>query len=507
MLKSVEEPETVEDRPAGARPEPGGVAAAMRTVVQAVLMVAILAGSYLVMERMIAAAPERTTRPQPEISVPVQAMFASTGDQRPMVSLFGEVTAGRTVDIRPPASGEVVQVNPALSAGDRVEAGALLFAIDPFNAEIALAEARAGLAQTDATIAEIAARLTSERAQLDIARDQLALARNDLARAERLRSNGALTARQVEDRTLVVSQREQSVSQRVNNIAIEQARLDQQRAVRTRQRLGVRRAGRNLDDTTVRAPFAGVIRSSTVETGRIVAAGDVTVAMYDDTALDVRFTLTDAQYGRIATDTDPLIGRGVSLVWTVGHVDYAYTATVDRIGADIAADRGGIDIYARIAMSDAPVQLRPGAFVAVSVPDRLYADAVRLPETALHGTDTMYVVEQGRLARRTVEIVAFEGSDVIVGAGLVDGDQVLTTRLSNVEDGLRVTVAGAGAGQAAPPDPGSPVTGGRSPPETIAAAKRISGLTDDQWNALTGRERRSYLRQARETAGGRARGG
>ena len=492
MLKSVKEPYIVEDRPAGAPPGRGGVAMAMRAAVQAALMAAILVGSYVVMERMIAAAPERAAPPRPEVSVPVEAVLASAGDQRPMIGLFAEVTAGRAVDIRPPASGEVVEINPALSAGNRVEAGELLFAIDPFDAEVALAEARANLAQTEAAIAESVARLTSERAQLDIARDQLALARNDLARAERLRSNGALTARQVEDRTLVVSQREQSVSQRVNNIAIEQARLDQQRAVRTRQELGVRRAGRDLGDTTVRAPFAGVIRSSTVEAGRIVAASDVAVAMYDDAALDVRFTLTDAQYGRIATDADPLIGRGVSLVWTVGHVDYAYTATVDRIGADIAADRGGVDVYARIAMSEAPVQLRPGAFVAVSVPDRLYADAVRLPETALHGTDTMYVVEQGRLARRTVEVVAFEGNDVIVGTGLVDGDRVLTTRLSNVEDGLRVTVAD-GAGPAAP--------------ATIAAAKRISGLTDNQWNALTREERGPYLRRARETAGDRARGG
>lgn len=505
MLKSVQEPEIVEDRPVAREPRRGGVLVAVRAIIQVALMLAILAGSYFVMERMIAAAPERTARPQPEISVPVEAMVAVVGDQRPLVSLFGEVTAGRALDVRPPVSGEVVEVNPALSAGNRVDAGELLFSIDPFDVEFALSEARSNLAQTEATIAEIEARLASERAQLSIARDQLELARSDLARAERLSANGTLTARQVEDRTLVVSQREQSVSQRVNNIAIEQARLEQQRAVRTRQDLGVRRAERNLGDTAVRAPFAGVIRSSTVESGRIVAANDVAVAMYDDTALDVRFTLTDAQYGRIATDTDPLIGRDVSLVWTVGNLDYAYTARVDRIGADIAADRGGVDVYARIEVSDAPVQLRPGAFVAVSVPDRLYQNAVRLPETALHGADAMYVIEDGRLARRSVEVVAFEGDDVIVAAGLTDGEQVLTTRLSNVEDGLSVTVPGAEPDT--PPDAGPPVAQGLPSPEMTAAAKRISGLTDDQWDALSREERRTYLRQAGEAPDGPAQGG
>lgn len=505
MLKSVQEPKIVEDDAQRVHEPRRFAVKASRAVLQAALMVAILIGSYVIMERMIAAAPERTARPQPDVIVPVEATTALMGDQRPLVSLFGEVTAGRAVDIRPPVSGEVIEINPALSAGSRVDEDELLFAVDPFDVEVALAEARANLAQTEATIAESEARLVSERAQLDIAQEQLVLARNDLSRAEQLRQGGTLTARQVEDRTLVVSQREQAVSQRVNNIAIEEARLEQQQAVRTRQELGVTRAERSLGDTAVRAPFAGVIRSSTVESGRIVAANDVAVSMYDDTALDVRFTLTDAQYGRIATDSDPLIGRQVSLVWTVGNIDYAYTAAVSRIGADIAADRGGVDVFARIETSEAAVQLRPGAFVAVSVPDRLYRNAIRLPETALFGSDTMYVIEESQLARRTVQVAAFEGNDVIVSGGLADGEQVLTTRMSNVEEGLGVSVTNAGPGS--PNEAGTPVSQARPSPELVAAAKRLSGLSDDQWDALPREERRTFLRQARPSADAPAQGG
>lgn len=496
MLKSVEDPQIAGDDTAPARRPGGGVATALRATVQAALMVAVLVGSYLAMERLIAAAPERTARPQPDVSVPVEAVVVAAGDERPNVSLYGEVAAARAVDIRPPLSGEVIVIHPDLSAGRRIEAGATLFEIDPFDLEVALAEARANLAQTEATIAENEARLVSERAQLEGARDQLDLARSDLARAEQLRGNGTLTAKQVEDRELIVSQREQAVSQRVNNIAIEEARLDQQRAIRTRLELGVRRAERNLGDTAVRAPFSGVVRSSTVETGRIVAANDVAVAMYDDSALDVRFTLTDAQYGRIATDADPLIGRDVTLVWTVGNLDYTYTATVNGIGADIASARGGVDVFARIDVTDGPVQLRPGAFVAVTVPDRLYEDAVRLPETALYDAGTMYVIADGRLEHRTVEVAAFDGADVIVTGGLTAGEQVMTTRLSNVEDGLKVSVPSAET--PAIDDGSTPVAGARPSEEMITAAKRLSGLTDAQWDALSGDERRAYFRQLRD---------
>lgn len=423
-------------------PQRSKTMAFVRALLQIVLLIGVLAGSYVAMNRLIAAKPERSGRPQVDASLPVQAVVATAADQRPVIRLFGQVSAARTVDLRPSLSGEVVALGENLVAGQKVEAGELLFEVDTFNFDMALAEASANLAQTRASIAEIGARIEAEREQLVSAEEQLEFARDDLTRAQQLRTNGTLTQKQVDDRRLLVSQREQAVATRRNNLTINQAQLDQQRAVEQRLVLGVTRAQRDLKNTRVVAPFAGIIRSTTVEIGRIVSANDVAVAMYDDTALDVRFTLTDAQYGRVAVDGDPLIDRKVELFWNVGGTDYRYEAIVDRIGADIASERGGVDVYARLLPSDQPVQIRPGAFVSVRVPDRLYPLAFRVPETALYAQDTVYVVVDGALQARQATVAAFDGEDVIIASGLSDGDQVLTTRLSQVEEGLKVSVPG-----------------------------------------------------------------
>ena len=176
--------------------------------------------------------------------------------------------------------------------------------------------------------------------------------------------------------------------------------------------------------------FSGVVRSSDIEAGRIISANEVAVSLYDDTALDVRFTLTDAQYGRVATDNDPLIGRDVDIIWAVGGIDYAYRAKVVRIGAEVASARGGVDVYARIEDGASAVQIRPGAFVEVTVPDRLYRDAYRLPETAIYDAGAVYIIEDGLLQRREVNVAAFDGADVIVTEGLSPGDSVLLRRPS-----------------------------------------------------------------------------
>lgn len=504
MLKSVEQPGENSQSDMAQEPPPAQnrsvLVTSVRAFVQIALMIAIIAGAVVAMDRLIAAKPERTGRPQFEVVLPVQAAKVELADQRPLVRLFGEIAAARSVDIRTSVAGEVMSVNPNLSAGSFVEQGEELFTIDRFDFESTLAEAEADLKQTDAAIAENNANIALEKTQLAFAQNQLEFARSDLQRATQLRQRGTLTQKDVDDRELVVSQRDQAVDQRQSNIAVAEARLAQQLAGRQRQELALQRAERDLANTVVTAPFPGIVRSSTVEIGRIVSSNDVTVSMYDDTALDVRFTLTDAQYGRIATDGDPLIGRPVDLTWTVGGIDYAYTGLVSRIGADIASERGGVDVFARLVDdSSVPVQLRPGAFVEIAVPDRLYPNAARVPETAIFDGNRVYKIVEGQLRAQQIQLAAFDGADAIVIDGLVDGDQILATRISEIEDGLKVRIVDEeGVVDPTIEQPSAPVRGGPPSAETIAAAKKISGLSDAEWDALPRQERMPFIRQARE---------
>ena len=409
-----------------------------RAVFQIVLMLAVLAGSYAMMNRLIATQPEREAQPFRPTVFAVESVIAQPEDNRPQLQVFGEVQAARFVELRPLVNGEVIAVNPALKAGSHVAEDDVLIEIDPFNYRGALAEARANLAQARATLIETEARIVAEIEQLEAAEMQLQLAENDLRRADALVNSGAVTQRQVEDRRLIVSQREQAVSQRRNNQLIEEARRDQQVANIDSLTWKVQEAERNLENTVLRSPFTGVINAASVEVGRYVSSSDVVASVYDDDALEVRFTLTDAQYGRISTDYDPLIGREIDVVWVVGLSRYRYSGTIERIGAEVASARGGVEVVARLDPATSPVHLRPGAFVEIDVPDRLYRGSYRIPESALYEGGIVYVIEDGRLSRQPVEIAAYDGEDVIIAAGLTPGQTVMTTHLTDADSGVRV---------------------------------------------------------------------
>jgi len=447
MLKSIQEQAQSDALAEGPAAEPRNRVRYGRALVQVLLMLAVLAGSYGIMDRLISTQPERTARSFRPTVFTVESVTVRPENNRPQLQLYGEVQAARFVELRPLVNGEIVAVSPALKAGSHVAEDDVLIEIDAFNYRGALAEARANLAQARATLIETEARIVAEVEQLDAANTQLQLAESDLRRADALVSSGAVTQKQVEDRRLTVSQREQSVSQRRNNQRIEEARRDQQVANIDSLTWKVQEAERNLENTVLRSPFTGVINAASAEIGRYVSSSDVVASVYDDRALEVRFTLTDAQYGRISTDYDPLIGREVDVVWVVGLSSYRYGGTIERIGAEVASARGGVEVVARLDPASSAVQLRPGAFVEIDVPDRLYRNSYRIPETALYDGSDVYVIEDGQLSRRPVEIAAFDGDHVIIASGLAPGETVMTTHLTDADNGVRVRGPLSGEGR------------------------------------------------------------
>ena len=430
---------TMEEAEAMRRPSPWWVAG--KTAISIVLALAIIAGGVFVMQSLIAARPEVPQRPAVERQVPVLTQTVAMATHSPTIQVFGEVVAGRLVDLRALVGGEITAVHPDLEAGRRIDDGAALVEIDRFSYEGAVVEAEANLAEAQAGRIESQARLSLERDQLARAEEQVVLAERDLERATQLSGNGTLTDRDLDNRRLTLSQRQQAVEQRQANLAIEEARLEQQIAAIARLEWRLAQAERDLERTILRAPFGGVVRSESVEVGRLISVNDAVATLYDDSALNVRFTLSDSQFGRLAGEAEPLVGRPITVTWSTGGEELTFAGTIDRLDADISAASGGVALFGRIGSDDAAANLRPGAFVSVSLADRAFDNTLRIPETALYNSDHVFVVVDDRLQRRDVELVAWDGVHALirpVDGSVLDGAEVVTSRLTDAGEGVAV---------------------------------------------------------------------
>ena len=359
-----------------------------------VLLVTAVLIALLVVTR-----PTLVPEPHAERVWPVKSVEVRRETMRPQLALFGEIVAGRRSELRALVAGPISRIGKHFREGGVVTAGELLLEIDPFRYRTGLAERRAQLREAEVRL------------------DQL----------------------QREHRRIEALYVEHTVSERDRDNA--ELSLRQHEAIVEQRRIDVERAGRDLADTRLVAPYAGVIGKLNANLGKQLGINDKVAELTDTGQLEVRFSLSNAEYGRLMSGGEELVGRAVTVTWKVGERDRKYPGRIARVGAEIISTTGGVDVYA--VLEDGPVpDLRPGAFVSVSVPDREYADVFVAPESALYGEDMLYVIVDSRLAVRRIELLGHAGDRIIFrSAGepaLVDGDRVVTTSLREAGVGVKV---------------------------------------------------------------------
>ncbi|MFY0614431.1 MAG: efflux RND transporter periplasmic adaptor subunit [Hyphomicrobiaceae bacterium] len=424
---------------------PSMAARLTRGFFQLLLPILVVAGGVAGYQYLKATKPEAPKRQAKPNVYAISTVPVEFGTVQPQLRLFGNTVAGRQVEIRSLVAGQVVVTSDDLRDGGKIESGATILSIDPFNFKADLQDNAAQAAEATARIAELKASLAVERGNLKFAREQAALARTDLNRAQPLLRRGAITERVVDDRRLILNQRRQAVTQMENNIKVWEARVSQQEATIRRLETARLRAAQRLSETKLVAPFNAYVTDVGAQVGRMVSVNDRVATLIDRDWIEVAFTVTDRQFGRLARGADGIEGRQVEVRWNVGDTPLVYMAKIDRVGANVSSQAGGVQLFARVDNPSQGVGLRPGAFVEVRVPDTEFSKVARLPSSAVFDGKSVFIIQDGKLASRKVSIISTEGSDVLVRGALQAGDKVMTTRLSLPGDGVRVKEVGAPA--------------------------------------------------------------
>jgi hypothetical protein len=89
---------------------------------------------------------------------------------------------------------------------------------------------------------------------------------------------------------------------------------------------------------------------------------------------------------------------------------------------------------------DGRPQLKIGQYVTAKLSGHTLQDVLVIPNAAIYQGSYVYVVEDGVLQRRGVEIAWQNDHDAIIGRGLSNGDILVTTPLGQVTSGVRVSL-------------------------------------------------------------------
>ncbi len=345
----------------------------------------------------------------------------------------GSLVADEEAEVAAETAGRVVAT--PVERGSRVGAGAVLLVLSP-------AEARAQVQEAEANVAQIQARLALvEGLPFDVERvPEVAAARasKDLAEADFERIRTLLDQKVVSQaeydqrRTQVEATRSQYAAAR--NASQQQYRLFE--ASRARAVM----ANKSLADTSVRAPFDGLVVERKVSIGDFVTRGTKVATVVKVSPLRVEVTVPEQSIGRVRA------GQPIRLR-VDAYPDRVFEGEVRFVSPALRVDQRALTVEAVVPNRDGA--LMPGMFVTAELqlpapePALLVPTAAILPAT---GGGRLYVVRGDRVEERLVTLGLAFGDRTEVLKGLAVGDRVAVGGAPDLADGARVTVkAAAGA--------------------------------------------------------------
>ena len=340
-------------------------------------------------------------QPQSKAPLVVAEPVMATSHQQSK-SYIGRVEAVEDTNLTAQVSGYLKQRH--FEEGQMVEAGQLLYTIEPSSFEAQLAASKASLAQANATL---------KKAQLDFNRGKNLLPKGSISQSE----FDHLTA-----------------SLRGAEAQVESAKAQ------------LSLAEVNLSFTQIRAPFSGRISSTQVSTGDLVSpqSGILTTLVSLD-PVHTSFSVSERE--RLEMGMDKVKGDGsdesaaveVKLVLENGQ-PFEYLGELDYLGNRIDLSTGTIAMRAMVPNPD--YQLLPGQHVRVELREKTKTDVLVVPrravQTDLEGNFVMLVSEGNIAERRNVELGRQLDEGIIILNGVTSNDVVITQGLQRIRNGVPV---------------------------------------------------------------------
>ncbi|MEM9057562.1 MAG: efflux RND transporter periplasmic adaptor subunit [Pseudomonadota bacterium] len=216
------------------------------------------------------------------------------------------------------------------------------------------------------------------------------------------------------------------------------------------------RAERDLDRTSIRLPYAGMVRARSADVGQYVTPGTQLGTAFATDYAEVRLPLTDADLAFLNVPPADTVGRPndtaptVTLSAVVRGKPREWQARLTR-GEGVIDERTRVtfavaridDPYGFASADPAAVALPIGTFVSASIQGVTRDDVIRVPRAALRGgAQLLFVDDDNRLDIRTVEVLRTDSSYAYVTGGAAPGERITATTIEAPINGMRVRING-----------------------------------------------------------------
>ncbi|MEM7441416.1 MAG: efflux RND transporter periplasmic adaptor subunit [Pseudomonadota bacterium] len=357
------------------------------------------------------------------------------------------VLPSREIELSFKVSGQVIDL--PVRAASNVQAGDVIAQIDKRDYENQLAALQSQRDQAAAQLEALKAGARAEEvsaleAAVESAQAQVDQTREALARAEELFKRGVATRAQVEGaqaeaRVAEANLRAQQEQLRIGKAGGRPEDIAASEAVIRGIDAQIKVARDALSDTTLVAPFDGIVARRDIENFSNVQAGQAIVLLQGLAVVHLAFDIP-------GPDVTQLSRNGPDQITNTAFFDAlpGQEFEAEIVEFSVQADSATQTYRGRVAVTvPEDAVILPGMVANVVASTEGAGSQVFAPLSAIaakpNGDPFVWIVDsEGVVSERTVTLGAAGGADVIVTSGLTAGDVVVAAGVSEIVDGMTI---------------------------------------------------------------------
>jgi HlyD family secretion protein len=381
----------------------------------------------------------------------LETLTASPETYAQTVTGSGTLQAIQSRDLAPEVTGVVASV---VESGTRVRAGDVLVQLDTEIFERNVRDAEFALEQTEAQRGSTASTQADNSVTLQ---ESIANAQTSIANAER-DVQTKLTDLTLKQRLVAVGGESSEAVRLAQNdydaalATLEQARLSLQtlqesqsyRAASNEQTLrnsdlaieaarnSLEKAQEDLNNTTIKAPFDGIVSAVNVKTGSIVNTSTATLTILDDSKIELPAQIDETQIARVE------VGQPATVTLDALPRE-TFEGTVTKVAAAARIEQNIPIFDVTILLENPSSRLRDGMSAEATIAVGQVEDTITIPSravTVVNGQSTVRLLQaDGSTTPQTVTVVATEGLNTIL-QGVSAGSRVVTSASEQTRNGF-----------------------------------------------------------------------
>ena len=377
-------------------------------------------------------------------------------DVASVIQATGSLTANETSDVAPKVAGKIAYIG--VNVGQLIQAGTVIAKIDDHDARLRLGSAQAVVKQAQAGVKQAEARLglvgggkfnasTVPEVRAADANYQQSLADQKQAEANEKRyreltetGDVAMITYETYRTARDTARAKANAARQQLDAAVNTAKQSNQAIVSAQANVEsaatqVADAQQAIQDTVIRAPFAGYVSNRPAAVGEYVSSASIVATILRTNPIKVQIQVAEADVPHV------MLGRGVSLE-VDAYKDRKFAGTVSAINP-------AVDPNSRSAIVEALVQnndnaLRTGMFATAKINRDGGGKAIYVPKSAVANDQTtqsfrVFVIQDGVAKLRVVQLGTDEGDFQQIITGINPDETVATSNLDKLYEGAKVS--------------------------------------------------------------------